>query len=70
MAGEISPKNSRFEPMNPDATFRPQRAKRFSLSTGERAGVRCSLNCFPQVLMEGGRKGCRYRFVFFVVLRS
>jgi len=34
---------SRIEPMNQDATFSPARGKRFSLSPGERAGVRASV---------------------------
>jgi 23S rRNA-/tRNA-specific pseudouridylate synthase len=41
--GEISPKQSRIAPMNPDANMLPGRGKRFSLSPGERAGVRASV---------------------------
>ena len=43
MAGEICPMNSCIKPMNQDAAFLPGRGNRFSLSPGERAGVRVSV---------------------------
>jgi hypothetical protein len=40
---EISPKNSRIDHMNQDALYMPKRGDEFSLSPGERAGVRVSV---------------------------
>jgi hypothetical protein len=41
--GEISPKNSRIDSINQDAPFLPRRGNHFSLSPGERAGVKVSV---------------------------
>ena len=52
--------NSRIAPMNQDATFLPRRGKRFSLSPGERAGVRVSVK--PIIPRACTRFEARYHY--------
>jgi hypothetical protein len=58
LGGETSPKNSRIAPMNQSATFLPRRGNHFSLSPGERAGVRVSVK--PIIPRASTRSAARY----------